>query len=134
MSYRIEYCDATEVHLRAAGLICLNLVIGLAHGGNLLVLFEKVLALRANHAVHLKKTLNVLVAYPDLLLLLLLYFHDVFHYRVYLRLLGGGGLSLTHVPPVTRIDLVHPLLVLGIVVVELVAAGQRGGRGGGGRA
>ena len=55
------------------------------------------------------------------------------HDRVYLRLLGGG-LSMAHVPPVTRIDLVHPLLVLGIVVVELVAAGQRGGRGGGGRA
>lgn len=55
------------------------------------------------------------------------------HDRVYLRLLGGG-LGMAHVPPVTRIDLVHPLLVLGIVVVELVAAGQRGGRGGGGRA
>ena len=97
------------------------------------MLFENVLALRANHTVHLKKTLNVLVAYPDLLLLLLLYFHYMLHDRIYLRLLGGG-LGMAHVPPVTRIDLVHPLLVLGIVVVELVAAGQRGGSGGGGRA
>ena len=111
-------------------------MIGLAR---VLLLFEWVLAallLRANHAVHLKKTLYVLVAYPDLLLLLLLYFHDMLHDRVYLRLLdGGGGVGMAGVPPVppsscTRIDLLHPLLVLGIVVVELVA--ERGGNGGGG--
>jgi hypothetical protein len=60
----------------------------------------------------------------------------MFHDRVYLRLLGGG-VGMAHVPPVTPsscINLVHPLLVLGIVVVELVAASQRGGIGGGGRA
>ena len=60
----------------------------------------------------------------------------MFHDRVYLRLLGGG-VGMAHVQNVTPspcINLVHPLLVLGIVVVELVAAGQRGGIGGGGRA
>ena len=60
----------------------------------------------------------------------------MFHDRVYLRLLGGG-FGMAHVPPVTpssRINLVHPLLVLGIVVVELIVAGQLGGSGGGGRA
>ena len=114
----------------------LNLVIRLACGGNLLMLFEKVLALRANHAVHLEQTLYILIAYPDLLLLLLLYFHDMLHDRVYLRLLSGG-VGMGRVSPMTpssRIDLMHPLLVLGIVVVELVAAGQRRGSGGGGRA
>jgi hypothetical protein len=53
MSYRVENCDAAKVYLGVAGLICLNLVIGLAQGGNMLILFEKVLALRANHTVHL---------------------------------------------------------------------------------
>ena len=96
------------------------------------MLFEKVLTLRANHAVHLKKTLYVLVPYPDLLLLLLLYFHYMFHDRVYLRLVGVG-VSMPHVPPVPpcpRIDFLHPLLVLGIMAVKLVG----GGSGGGGRA
>jgi hypothetical protein len=105
-------------------------VISLARGVNVLVLFEKVLALRANHAVHLKKTLYVLVAYPDLLLLLLLYFHYMIHYRVYLRLVGVG-VSMPHVPPVPpcpSIYFLHPLLVLGIMAVELVGGGS-GGRG-----
>ena len=96
------------------------------------MLFEKVLTLGANHAVHLKKTLYVLVAYPDLLLLLLLYFHYMVHYRVYLRLVGVG-VSMPHVPPVPpcpRIDFLHPLLVLGIMAVELIG----GACGGGGRA
>ena len=95
-------------------------MISLARGVNVLVLFEKVLALRANHAVHLKKTLYVLVAYPDLLLLLLLYFHYMIHYRVYLRLVGVGGVGMAYVTPVSpcpRIYFLHPLLVLGIVAV-----------------
>jgi hypothetical protein len=104
-------------------------VISLARDGNVLRLFEKVLTLGANHAVHLKKTLYVLVAYPDLLLLLLLYFHYMFHDRVYLRLVAVGP-SLAHVPsvaPCPRIYLLHPLLVLGIMAVELVGGGCSGG-------